>query len=401
MVVISKEEAFYTKLIFFLFGVGVMMIAPRTPDLKMNLHVNNGTLGTLLSIGPIGSFVALLYMGQIVHRFGVQRVLIVAGTWLYFAMGIQPHIHSTWIFAIDQVACGIGWAGFHITINSQALHRQKLSGIPILPKLHGIWSLGALLTAVIAIGITSHVTLAQHIGFGVGLIWILTLYSIHRLKSVLLEGSTEETDEDSRPSVKSIIVYLREEWVIVLGMSMGVLLEVSTNDWATLFTKENIKASSSLSILSYIGYGSGMILGRLNLHTLYKSYSERQLIRSSAIFGGVTFIVGVQLASHLAPQHHAIGLAFATLAFFLGGIGSAFMSPGMTTIATRHSRFPAGFVVAQMALVQTAFFFVSKIIISWVAQATSITTALMIPGAVLLLTALFAKLGSDKVSATH
>jgi hypothetical protein len=33
-----------------------------------------------------------------------------------------------------------------------------------------------------------------------------------------------------------------------------------------------------------------------------------------------------------------------------------------------------------------------------VAQATSITTALMIPGSVLLLTALFGKLGSDKVS---
>lgn len=401
MVIISKAEAFYTKLIFFLFGLGVMMIAPRTPDMKANLHVNNGTLGTLISIGIIGAFFALIYMGQIVHRFGARPVLIASSTWLYFFMGVQPHIHSSWLFALDVIATGIGWAGFHITINSQALHRQKLSGVPILPKLHGIWSLGALLTAVVAIAITSHVSLAKHIGIGVTVIWIATLYSIHRLKPVMLEGSTEASDEDSRASVKSILTYLREEWIIVLAMSMGVLLEASTNDWASLFTKEDIKATASLSILSYIGYGSGMIIGRLNLHTLYKSFSERQLIRYSAIFGGMSFIVGIQLASHLASHHSALGLTLATLAFFLGGIGSAFMSPGMTTIATRHSRFPAGFVVAQMALVQTAFFFVSKVIISWVAQATSITTALMIPGAVLLLTALFANLGSDKVSATH
>jgi len=398
MVEISREEAFFTKALFFLFGVGVMMIAPRTPDMKANLHVNNGTMGTLISIGTIGAFGALIYMGQIVHRFGTRPVLIAASTWLYFSMGVQPHIHSTWIFALDQIACGIGWAGFHITVNSQALHRQKLSGIPILPRLHGIWSIGALLTAVIAIGITSHVTLAKHIGVGVTIIWVATIYSIHRLKSVMVPGSTEEVEEDSRASVKSIITYLREEWLIVIAMTMGILLEATTNDWASLFTKEDIKATASLSILSYIGYGSGMILGRLNLHTLYKGYSERQLLRSSAIFGGVAFMIGIQLASHLAPHHPKIGLALSTLAFFCGGLGSAFMSPGMTTIATRHSRFPAGFVVAQMALVNTAIFFFSKIIISWVAQATSITTALMIPGSVLLLTALFGKLGSDKVS---
>jgi MFS family permease len=399
MITISKVESFYTKALFFLFGVGVIMIAPRTPDLKANLHVNNGTLGSLISIGTVGAFFALIYMGQIVHRFGARPVLTIAATWLYFAMAVQPHIHSTWYFALDQVACGIGWAGFHITINSQALYRQKLSGIPILPKLHGIWSVGALLTAIIAVGITSRVTLAEHIDVGISIVWALTIFSIYRLRDVMLEGSTEDVEEDSRASVKSILTYLREEWIIVIGITMGIFLEMSTNDWASLFTKEDVKASSSLSILSYIAFGSGMILGRLNLHKLYTSFSERQLIRVSAAFGGASFIILIQLASDLAPRHHGIGLLLAVLAFFFGGVGSAFMSPGFTTIATRHSRFPAGFVVAQMALVNTAIFFFMKIIISWVAQATSITTALMIPGSVLLLTALFAKLGNDKVSA--
>jgi MFS family permease len=401
MITISKGEAFYTKALFFLFGVGVIMIAPRTPDLKANLGVSNGTLGTLISIGTIGAFVALVYMGQIVHRFGAKPVLIVASTWLYGAMTLQPHIHTPWLFALDQIACGMGWAGYHITVNSQALHRQKLSGIPILPRLHGIWSAGALLTAIIAVGITSHVTLAMHVGVGLSIIWVATIVSIFKLNEVLLLGSTVEDEDDALPSVKSIITYLKEEWILVIALTMGIMLEMSTNDWASLFTKEDIKASSSLSILSYIAYGSGMIIGRLNLHTVYRFFSERYLLRASAIFGGGLFILFIQLASHLAPRHHSIGLICAVLGFLCGGLGSAFMSPGMTTIATRHSRFPAGFVVAQMALVNTAIFFFAKIVISWVAQATSITTALMIPGSVLLLTALFSNLGSDKPSVTH
>ena len=400
MLIISKQEAFYTKAIFFLFGFGCMMIAPRTPDLKANLHINNGTLGTLVSLTALGSFTAFLYMGQIVHRFGVQKVLTIVVTTLFLAMGVQPQIHSLWLFALDQVVCGASWAGFHISVNTQALHRQKLSGIPILPKLHGTWTAGALSTAVVAVGITSHVTLAMHLGVGMVLVWLATIFIIYKLRDVLLVGTHDHSDEDSKASVKSILTYLREEWVIVVAVTMGIMLEFSTNDWSALFTKEDIKASSSLSILPYIAFGAGMVLARFNLHTLYKSFTERQLIRSTAIFGGVSFIIAIQVASHIAAQHHALALAIAITGYFCGGLGSSFMSPGITTIATRKSRFPSAFVVAQMALVNTAIFFITRIVISWVAQATSITTALMVPAVVFTFTAAFAKLGSDTLHPT-
>ena len=376
------------------------MIAPRTPDLKANLHINNGTLGTLVSLTALGSFTAFLYMGQIVHRFGVQKVLTIVVTTLFLAMGVQPQIHSLWLFALDQIVCGASWAGFHISVNTQALHRQKLSGIPILPKLHGTWTAGALSTAVVAVGITSHVTLAMHLGVGMVLVWLATIFIIYKLRDVLLVGTRDHSDEDSKASVKSILTYLREEWVIVVAVTMGIMLEFSTNDWSALFTKEDIKASSSLSILPYIAFGAGMVLARFNLHTLYKSFTERQLIRSTAIFGGVSFIIAIQVASHIAAQHHALALAIAITGYFCGGLGSSFMSPGITTIATRKSRFPSAFVVAQMALVNTSIFFITRIVISWVAQATSITTALMVPAVIFTFTAAFAKLGSDTLHPT-
>ena len=76
----SKSEQRYLSLIFFLFGIAIMSLAPRTPDLKANLDINNGTFGTLLGSASIGSIIMLLIGGQIVHRIGAKRSLQIGST---------------------------------------------------------------------------------------------------------------------------------------------------------------------------------------------------------------------------------------------------------------------------------------------------------------------------------
>ena len=49
----TKKENIYLSAVFFLFGISIMSLAPRTPDLKANLGVNNGTFGTLLSMSSV------------------------------------------------------------------------------------------------------------------------------------------------------------------------------------------------------------------------------------------------------------------------------------------------------------------------------------------------------------
>jgi len=52
-------------------------------------------------------------------------------------------------------------------------------------------------------------------------------------------------------------------------------------------------------------------------------------------------------------------------------------------------------VVAQLGLTQTIATFLAKVVISWVAQATSVTVALMIPALMLIATTKFANLGKE------
>jgi hypothetical protein len=88
-----------------------------------------------------------------------------------------------------------------------------------------------------------------------------------------------------------------------------------------------------------------------------------------------------------------LALGLEVLGFFVGGLGTSFMAPLATNIANRRSSQKASEVVAQMNLTNGILAFFAKLVVSWVAQATSITTALLIPGLMLLIASRFAYLG--------
>jgi len=68
------------------------------------------------------------------------------------------------------------------------------------------------------------------------------------------------------------------------------------------------------------------------------------------------------------------------------------------TIANRRSGLPSSQVVAMLGLATNTLMFLSRNIVSWVAQAASISIALWIPGLFLMGFGLMSALGSDQLS---
>ncbi|MEY3722832.1 MAG: hypothetical protein RLZZ35_702, partial [Actinomycetota bacterium] len=179
---LERAERRDLQAIFFLFGLGIMCLAPRLPDIKANLDVSTTYFGFLMSTstGSIGAFSAQLTMGHIVHRLGVYKVLIFSATATYITLGVLIELHNPEIYLLVNVLCGFAWASYHIAINAQALHRQAESGVQIIPMLHGLWSAGAVATAFIALLISSSVSLNWHIYPLIIIVYILKLRAIKR-----------------------------------------------------------------------------------------------------------------------------------------------------------------------------------------------------------------------------
>ena len=388
----SKTERRALNLLFLPFGVGTMATSTRFPEIRDNLNLSNGVFGTYLTLGGIGSLIAFMFVGNIVHKIGIKPVILVASTGLFATMAAVPHIKSPLIWLAANILIALFWVSFHISNNSQAIHRQEEIGELILPKLHGLWSLGALLTAVIAIAITPYVSLAWHIDVLELAMWLATLYGISKSTPYFIDKSDNENDIP-RISFASLIISIKSQPVIAITMVLAMQMEFAIQDWAAIFSRDSIGMSASASIYGYTVFIGAMIIFRLNVQQLHKAFTEAQLLKFLPLLGGIGFIAFVPLGTIVAETNVKFGFALALLGFALGGFGSSILSPTYFGIAFRNSSLPSSVVVAQLGLISAVLTFFIKIVISWVAEATSVTVALMIPALMLLVTSKFSHLG--------
>jgi MFS family permease len=371
-----------------------MSTATRFPEIRDQLGINNGTFGTYLSLGAIGGVVAFILVGHLVHSIGVKPIVTIAATGLFVSLGLVPHIQSPILWLVINILIAFFWVSFHIANNAQAIHRQEEVGELILPKLHGLWSLGALLTSILAIVITPYVTLAWHIGVVVAIMWAFTMYGVVESTPYFIKKN-EEADAFPNLSPIGIAKTFKFQPIIVLAMVLAMQIEFAIQDWSAIYSKDTINMSASSSIYGYAVFIGAMIILRFNAKKLAARWSERELITKLPILGGVGFAVCISLGTWISESNRILGFIVALAGFALAGFGSSILAPTIFAISFRKTSLPSSVVVAQLGLTQTIATFIAKVIIAWVAQATSVTVALMIPALMLLATAKFANLGKD------
>ena len=371
-----------------------MSTATRFPEIRDQLNINNGTFGTYLSLGAIGGVISFILVGHLVHSIGVKPIVFFSATGLFLSIGLVPHIQKPIYWLVLSILTAFFWVSFHIANNAQAIHRQEEVGELILPKLHGLWSLGALITSILAIAITPYVTLAWHIDVVVIAMWALTIYGIIKSTPYFIKKN-EEADAFPNLSPIGIAKTFKFQPVIVIAMVLAMQTEFSIQDWSAIYVKDSLKMSASTSIWGYAVFISAMIILRFNAKRMVAKWSERELITKLPILGGVGFAVCILLGTWLSETNRILGFIVALVGFALAGFGSSILAPTIFAISFRKTSLPSSVVVAQLGLTQTIATFIAKVIIAWVAQATSVTVALMIPALMLLATTKFSHLGKD------
>mgnify|MGYP000459637086 FL=1 len=388
-----SDEKKYIGILFFLFAVQIMSWVPRFPEVKANLGLSNGEFGTYLSLGAIGSVIAMLSSGHFVHKLGAKPVLIISTLGMCLSISTIVHLQSTPLFIIANMINAASISAFNIALNAQAFHAQDRAGELILSRQHGYWTIGAVATAIFSGFMVEFVGIALHINVLCIVVLVIILSIIRKLGPELIKPSPED---DSDFGFKDLFTSFRIDYLISTALVCGIMVEFATADWSAIYSKETIGVRGSLATIPYILTFAAMIVARLGQNRITPYVSLEQQIKFGSVIGGVGFI-GFILASSLLVDHSKTAAYICTLiGFAIGGFFSAILSPTLFTAANKRSSQPSALVFAQTGVINAILVLIVKTVIAWTAQFSgSIAIAMIIPGLMLISVSFMSRVAKD------
>lgn len=336
--------------------------AAHIPRVKAELGLSDAALGTALFGAPLGSIAATILSHWALPRWGSHRLIpvTVAG---YAAAGITVGLAGSgaWLF-LALALWGFFQGGLDVAMNTQAGTVERLARAPIMARFHGMWSLGALLGAIIgAACVSTGVGLTPQLAV-VGLVVLIVVAALTRHLIPDEAAGPPPASEPGRPE---------RGWAAATVATLAAvafasfLCEVTAADWSATYVRDVVGAGPGVSALSYAAYTLTMVVTRFGAIRLHARVPSRRLLPALAVLAAAA--MGVTLAT-ANPVLSVIG--FAAL-----GAGVALLVP--TAFSAAYSASGGGSAIAIVAATGWVGYLLAPPLIGHLAQWVGLAGALV------------------------
>jgi len=279
--------------IFFLAGFVFASWASRIPDIKNQLQLSEGQLGSLLLCLPLGLMTGLPIAGILVSKLGSRKVMGIAAIaypLLLVILGLCAHV---WQLSITLFFFGFFGNQLNISVNTQAVAVEQMYGRSIMASFHGVWSTagfsGALLSTLM-VGL--HLSPAQHF-MVVAAAVIILLLMIYRFTIAKDGGNPGKQPLFPKP----------DKFILMLGIiSFGCLVcEGTMFDWSGVYFDKVVKAQSAWRNAGYVAFMCAMAGGRFIADGLAERWGVKKMLQGSGIVITSGILLAVIFRASLRP----------------------------------------------------------------------------------------------------
>ncbi|MCX4508505.1 MFS transporter [Streptomyces anulatus] len=308
-------------LFLFMLATGVSMASwvARTPAVRDALDVTTGSMGLVLFGLSVGSMAGVLASGGLVRRRGGRRViaagagLLVAGL-LVIAGGAALEVSAGVFCGLALFGAGMGLAEVAFNIEGAAVERTL--GRPVLPVLHGCFSLGTVVGALLGMGLTAvRFPVGWHlaaVAFAVAAAGVWTVRAVPAgtgqeeadpegpadtdAASDAASGAVSEDGGGRHPGgLRGQLEVWRDRRLVLIGLIVLAMAfaEGSANDWLPLLMVDGHGTSATAGSLTFMLFAVAMTTGRFTGGPLLVRYGPAAVVRASALVAaaGVALVV--------------------------------------------------------------------------------------------------------------
>lgn len=338
-----QRRKFALFVFFFVPGFVLASWVTRTPDIRDAIGATIAQMGLVLSGLSVGSMSGVLLSGRFIQKRGTKFAMLLGLTlvclsMLTMAWGAVSGMPS--LVALGLAFFGFGTGMAEIAINMDAALVEQESGEHVMHVLHGCFSLGTLIGALLGLGANAfHVPVAAHLG----LIFVVSSFLLWHFRQQIPSGYGmhtvgEQTSQAENAKHRSVWLDPRVQMIGFVVFAMA-LTEGSAYDWLPILLVDEHGFSAALGSLIFVAFAAMMTLGRFGGSFLLKRFGRLVVVRMSIVLAalGVAFIsLGHgQLLAGMAVMCWGLGAALGfPVALSAAAEGGAQMNERVKAVAT-------------------------------------------------------------------
>lgn len=349
--------------VFFVQALANGGMFPRIPDIQQALSLSKGQLGVLLTAPAIGGLISFTFASRVVERIGTKPILLIgipANALAAIAIGAVQS--ETFAFPLFMLF-GASFAFTNVAMNVEADRIEAQTGIRVMNRCHGYWSLGLLAASLIG-------TFAKGAGVSplmhfIGVLPVvllaiaLVVYPMHAARLREHKGQVK-TARFPMPTRKSLMLV---GFGAVAVMSEGVV-----RSWSVIFMRDNFAAPDWVDTLTLPAFLLMLFAGRMFADAWVDRFGARRVAMT---------LLGIALAGLLLAAS-SLHLLQALLGFALMGVGISVIYPLTISAAAQIGDRPASENVAAFTLITSLLMLAAPPMIGEIAEHYGIRNAMLV-----------------------
>jgi MFS family permease len=341
-------------LLQFIFALSMGALLARLPDLQVEFELSEGQLGLLLVTLSFGVLAGLTFLGQVVQRLGARTttfITIFGATILYALVPWMPS--ASWAAPLLFLAGTLAGA-LEINANVEADRHEAVLGRRIMSRVHGMWSLGFFVTALVAAVLRQWgVSVELHMTFALAVVIIIGTLAFWNMQRAPIRPGDEATDHHP-PFAFPTLGLLP---LCLLGAA-PLWVEGAGVDWSAIYMRDIFAVEPFVGGLSVTLFSLAIAIGRLSMDPVVEYFGPRSVATGLLLLA----IAGVTLIALAASPVAALA------GFTLAGIGCSSVYPLAISAAARRTDRPSALNVAALSQMTFFVFFAGPPLLGFIAE---------------------------------
>jgi MFS family permease len=354
-----------------IFAVDGMVFAAwssRLPQVEQAVNASNQSLGTALLGTAVGAFIGMPAMGWLCRLIEPRIAVSFAVVGLAASILLPGLAHSPATLFLTLLAFGAAYGSVDVAMNTAAVRMADEVGRPIVPTFHSAYSFGGLFGAGTGSIAAATGTPVQLHFFIVAAVTVLCLAVVvrpllaHRPDPVHRDEARTKDNPPLGIVLRTALPSLAVAALLTFGTGLGVIAS-----WAAIHLVQDANASPGVAPMAFAGFSLAQAILRAGGTRLTERLGPRQVVSIGALCGACGF------ALTLVPSAVPV-----LCGYIIVGIGVSSIFP----LGTAYAGQVAGSVgISITSSIGYIGVLLGPPLTGVIAGATSLTTALIIPGA--------------------